>query len=230
MPNMSPCTRATRCPCRRASPSPRRRRCRRPSSPSGTMSSSAAAWRARRCSCMAARPASAPRRSSSPAPSGQCRHTRTLLVHGGSSGIGTTAIQLAGAFGSYVITTAGSAEKCAACLKLGADRAVNYREEDFVAAVKEATDGKGADVILDMVGGDYVAPQLRSRGGRRPHRADRDAGRRGGQRRFRQADGQAADPYRLDAPAAHASSSRARSRPRWKRRSGRCSRRARSRR
>ena len=80
----------------------------------------------------------------------------TLLVHGGSSGIGTTAIQLAAAFGSYVIATAGSAEKCAACLALGADRAVNHREEDFVAAVKEATGGRGADVILDMVGGDYV--------------------------------------------------------------------------
>ena len=80
----------------------------------------------------------------------------TLLVHGGSSGIGTTAIQLASAFGAYVVTTAGSGEKCEACLKLGADRAVNYREEDFVKAVKDATDGKGADVILDMVGGDYV--------------------------------------------------------------------------
>ncbi|MCC2689748.1 MAG: NAD(P)H-quinone oxidoreductase [Rhizobiaceae bacterium] len=81
----------------------------------------------------------------------------TLLVHGGSSGIGTTAIQLASAFGSKVIATAGSAEKCAVCVKLGAERAVNYREEDFVVAVKDATGGKGADVILDMVGGDYVA-------------------------------------------------------------------------
>ncbi len=81
----------------------------------------------------------------------------TLLVHGGSSGIGTTAIQLAKAFGSPVITTAGSAEKCQACLDLGADRAVNYREEDFVEAVREATDGKGANVILDMVGGDYIS-------------------------------------------------------------------------
>src|SRR5690606_11406907 len=65
--------------------------------------------------------------------------------------------QLASAFGARVVTTAGSAEKCEACLKLGADRAVNYKEEDFVKAVKEATNGKGADVILDMVGGDYVA-------------------------------------------------------------------------
>jgi putative PIG3 family NAD(P)H quinone oxidoreductase len=80
----------------------------------------------------------------------------TLLVHGGSSGIGTTAIQLASALGAYVITTAGSAEKCEACLKLGADHAINYREQDFVAAVKEATDRRGANVILDMVGGDYV--------------------------------------------------------------------------
>lgn len=88
---------------------------------------------------------------------GGLREGETLLVHGGSSGIGTAAIQLASALGAYVITTAGSAEKCEACLKLGADRAVNYREEDFVAGVKEATNGKGADVILDMVGGDYIS-------------------------------------------------------------------------
>ncbi|HEY5167572.1 MAG TPA: NAD(P)H-quinone oxidoreductase [Pseudolabrys sp.] len=81
----------------------------------------------------------------------------TLLVHGGSSGIGTTAIQLAKAFGARVITTAGSAEKCAACVKLGADVAINYKTEDFVAATKAATGDKGADVILDMVGGDYIA-------------------------------------------------------------------------
>lgn len=80
----------------------------------------------------------------------------TLLIHGGSSGIGTAAIQLASSFGAYVIVTAGSKDKCDACLKLGADRAINYREEDFVRAVKDATDGKGANVILDMVGGDYV--------------------------------------------------------------------------
>ena len=79
-----------------------------------------------------------------------------LLVHGGSSGIGTTAIQLAKVFGSTVIATAGSDEKCQACLDLGADRAVNYRREDFVAAVEEATGGTGAHVILDMVGGDYI--------------------------------------------------------------------------
>ena len=80
----------------------------------------------------------------------------TLLVHGGSSGIGTAAIQLAKNFGARVIVTAGSAEKCEACRRLGADVAVDYKTEDFVAAVKQATDGKGADVILDMVGGDYV--------------------------------------------------------------------------
>jgi NADPH2:quinone reductase len=80
----------------------------------------------------------------------------TLLVHGGSSGIGTTAIQLAKAFGARVVTTAGSAEKCQACRELGADVAVNYREDDFVAATKEATGGSGADLILDMVGGDYI--------------------------------------------------------------------------
>jgi putative PIG3 family NAD(P)H quinone oxidoreductase len=79
-----------------------------------------------------------------------------LLVHGGSSGIGTTAIQLGKAFGAKVIATAGSAEKCQACLELGADKAVNYRSEDFVAACKEATGGKGIDVTLDMVGGDYT--------------------------------------------------------------------------
>lgn len=80
-----------------------------------------------------------------------------LLVHGGSSGIGTTAIMLASALGAKVIATAGSAEKCAACERLGAVRAVNYRSEDFVAVCKEVTGGHGADVILDMVGGDYVA-------------------------------------------------------------------------
>jgi putative PIG3 family NAD(P)H quinone oxidoreductase len=79
-----------------------------------------------------------------------------LLVHGGTSGIGTTAIQLAKAFGARVIATAGSADKCRACLDIGADRAVNYRTEDFVAAAKEATAGKGVNVILDMVGGDYT--------------------------------------------------------------------------
>jgi NADPH2:quinone reductase len=87
---------------------------------------------------------------------GRLRAGETLLVHGGSSGIGTTAIQLAKAFGARVVTTAGSDAKCEACRKLGADVAINYRTEDFVAAIKKAPGGKGADVILDMVGGDYI--------------------------------------------------------------------------
>ncbi len=85
----------------------------------------------------------------------------TLLVHGGSSGIGTTAIQIASALGARVMVTAGSAEKCQACLDLGAERAVNYREEDFVAAAKEFG-GKGVDVILDMVGGDYIEKNIKA--------------------------------------------------------------------
>jgi putative PIG3 family NAD(P)H quinone oxidoreductase len=87
---------------------------------------------------------------------GALRPGETLLVHGGSSGIGTMAIQLAKAFGSKVIVTVGSQDKADACLKLGADRAVNYKTEDFVAAVKAETSGAGANVILDMVGGDYI--------------------------------------------------------------------------
>lgn len=83
-----------------------------------------------------------------------------LLVHGGASGIGTAAIALARAFGARVFATAGSAAKCAACLALGAERAINYREEDFVAVVKEATAGRGVDVVLDMVGGDYIPRNL----------------------------------------------------------------------
>jgi putative PIG3 family NAD(P)H quinone oxidoreductase len=84
----------------------------------------------------------------------------TFLVHGGTSGIGTTAIQLAKALGARVFTTAGSAEKCAACEKLGAERAINYKTEDFVAVVKDLTGGKGVDLTLDMVGGDYVAKNI----------------------------------------------------------------------
>ena len=91
---------------------------------------------------------------------GQLRPGETLLIHGGSSGIGTTAIQLASTLGVKVIATAGSADKCKACEDLGAVRAINYREEDFVEVVKDVTDGKGADVILDMVGGDYVARNI----------------------------------------------------------------------
>jgi len=80
----------------------------------------------------------------------------SVLIHGGSSGIGTAAIQLCAARGHQVFTTAGSAEKCAAIQKLGAHRAINYRDEDFVDVVKKETGGKGVDVILDMVGGDYI--------------------------------------------------------------------------
>lgn len=84
----------------------------------------------------------------------------SLLVHGGSSGIGTTAIQLASALGATVYATAGSDAKCEACEGLGAVRAINYRSQDFVAELKAATDGRGVDVILDMVGGDYVAKNI----------------------------------------------------------------------
>lgn len=84
----------------------------------------------------------------------------TLLVQGGSSGIGVTAIQMAKALGATVIVTAGSDDKCAACLKLGADHAINYRTHDFVAEVKRITDGKGVNVVLDMVAGDYIAREV----------------------------------------------------------------------
>ena len=87
---------------------------------------------------------------------GALKPGETLLAQGGSSGIGTMAIQLAKAFGSKVIVTVGSKEKADACLRLGADHAINYRTEDFVAGIKAATAGAGANVILDMVGGDYI--------------------------------------------------------------------------
>jgi len=85
---------------------------------------------------------------------GRLSEGERLLVHGGSSGIGTTAIQLASAFGAHVFATAGTPDKCAACERLGAERAINYREEDFVEVVADATGGAGVDVVLDMVGGD----------------------------------------------------------------------------
>ncbi|HEX7777483.1 MAG TPA: NAD(P)H-quinone oxidoreductase, partial [Parvibaculum sp.] len=87
---------------------------------------------------------------------GALKAGETFLVHGGSSGIGTTAIQLAHVFGARVFATAGSADKCAACRELGAEAAINYREQDFAAEVKTLTGGRGVDVILDMVGGDYI--------------------------------------------------------------------------
>ena len=87
---------------------------------------------------------------------GGLKKGESFMVHGGTSGIGTTAIQLAKAFGATVLATAGSEEKCAACRELGADHAINYRTEDFVAAAKAATGGRGVNLILDMVGGDYI--------------------------------------------------------------------------
>jgi putative PIG3 family NAD(P)H quinone oxidoreductase len=87
---------------------------------------------------------------------GALKAGETLLVHGGSSGIGTVAIMLGKAFGARVFATAGSAEKCEACKRLGAEVAINYKSEDFVAVAKKATADKGVDVVLDMVGGDYI--------------------------------------------------------------------------
>nr|WP_319387925.1 NAD(P)H-quinone oxidoreductase [uncultured Cohaesibacter sp.] len=88
---------------------------------------------------------------------GKLRPEETLLVHGGSSGIGLTAVQLGKAFGAKVAVTAGSEEKCKACLDLGADLAINYKTQDFVAEIKNWTNKKGVNVILDMVGGDYIS-------------------------------------------------------------------------
>ena len=103
-----------------------------------------------------------PASRSGPTPSSApgCSAGERLLVHGGSSGIGTTAIQIASALGVRVFATAGSPQKCAACEELGAERAINYRDEDFVAAVKESTGGEGVDVVLDMVGGSYLQRNL----------------------------------------------------------------------
>lgn len=93
---------------------------------------------------------------------GNLQPGETLMVHGASSGIGTTAVQLAHHLGANVIATAGSAEKCKVCEELGADRVVNYHDEDFVPVAKEFNDGKGVDVILDMVGGDYIERNIKS--------------------------------------------------------------------
>ena len=91
---------------------------------------------------------------------GRLQAGESLLVHGGSSGIGTTAIQLARARGARVFATAGSAAKCDACERLGAERAINYRESDFAAVVRDLTSGRGVDVVLDMVGGEYFARNI----------------------------------------------------------------------
>ncbi len=92
---------------------------------------------------------------------GGLKSGESLLVHGGSSGIGTTAIQLAKQFGARVFVTAGSAEKCRACTDLGADAAINYKSEDFVEQIASITDGLGVDLILDMIGGDYLPRNLK---------------------------------------------------------------------
>jgi putative PIG3 family NAD(P)H quinone oxidoreductase len=91
---------------------------------------------------------------------GRLKAGESILIHGGSSGIGTTAIQLARAFGARVFATAGSAEKCAACERLGAERCLNYHDTDFVAAVRELTGGAGVNVVLDIIAGPYVARNL----------------------------------------------------------------------
>jgi len=93
---------------------------------------------------------------------GKLQPGETILIHGGSSGIGTTAIQLAKAFGAKVFITAGSDEKCAFCKKLGADEGINYRTSDFVEEVKKHTNGNGADLILDMVGGPYIEQNIKA--------------------------------------------------------------------
>ncbi|MBU6468491.1 MAG: NAD(P)H-quinone oxidoreductase [Betaproteobacteria bacterium] len=93
---------------------------------------------------------------------GQLKNKETFLVQGGSSGIGSTAIQLVSAFGHRVFATAGSLEKCAFCEKIGAERAINYRQEDFVSVIKELTANQGVDVILDMVAGDYLPRELKA--------------------------------------------------------------------
>ena len=130
---------------------------------------------------------------------GALKPGETLLIHGGSSGIGTMAIQLAKAFGSKVIVTVGSQDKIDACLKLGADRAINYKTEDFVAVVKAETDNAGANLILDMVAGDYVDRNYDAAAvdGRIVQIATLNGTQ--GHRQHCQGDGEAADPHRLHA-------------------------------
>ena len=133
-----------------------------------------------------------------------------VLVHGGTSGIGTTAIMLAKAFGAKVITTAGSAEKCAAAKKLGADVAVNYKTEDFVAITKEATGGKGANLIVDIVGGDYIDRNYDAAAEQGPHRAGVVHRQSEGHGELRQLDAQASAPT----PARPCARAPSRTRPR----------------
>ena len=151
-----------------------------------------------------------------------------VLVHGGTSGIGTTAIMLAKAFGGHVITTAGSDEKCAAAKKLGADVAVNYKTAGFRRGDQEGDRRQGRRRDPRHRRRRLYRPQLRRRGRSGPHRAGVVRGRAEGDREFRQADGEAPRPFRLDAAPAHASPRRPRSRRGSRRRSGRWSRPARS--
>ncbi len=123
-----------------------------------------------------------------------------LLVHGGTSGIGTTAIQIGAALGAKVMVTVGSAEKARAAEALGAVRAINYRDADFVEAVRETTAGHGADVILDMVGGDYIDRNLRAAAARWTDRADRLPQGFQGRDRSDAIDAAPVDADRLDAP------------------------------
>ena len=128
----------------------------------------------------------------------------TALVHGGSSGIGVTAVQLGREFGARMFATAGSAEKCEACVRLGAEAAINYREQDFVAEVKRLTEGHGVDVVLDMVGGSYTQRNLRilAMDGRLVQIAFLE-GSEGTGFRYAASDGAAADDHRLHDAATH---------------------------
>ncbi len=133
----------------------------------------------------------------------------SILVHGGTSGIGTVALQLAKAFNAGAIfATAGSRDKCHACEKLGATRGIDYKHEDFVAVIKQATANRGVDVVLDMIGGDYIQKNLEHPRGRGPPCQHRDPARRGRRGQFRPGDGQAFDPDRIGAPPAQRSRER----------------------
>ena len=147
----------------------------------------------------------------------------SILVHGGSSGIGTTAIQLARARGARVFATAGSPDKCAACERLGAERAINYRAEDFVAGVRGLTGGHGVDVILDMVGGDYFARNIDALAleGRLVEIATLHGVK--AELNIQTDHAAAADHHRIDAARAVGRAKKARSLPRFASTSGRCS-------
>ena len=158
---------------------------------------------------------------------GRLASGESFLVHGGSSGIGTTAIQLAHAMGATVFATVGGADKQRACEALGATRAIDYRNEDFVAVLATATGGRGVDVILDMVGGPYVERNLKALAveGRLVQIAWLQGSKIAGQ--LRAADAQAPDLDRLDPAAALGRGEGADRARRWRRACGRCSRPAR---